>query len=524
MICKRENFFRSWLVLLILFSLGGCASLPDNTERQPSYACKDTDNTHLGQLRRDEILKHPGKSGFFLLGNGLDAFVARAVLARAAERSIDAQYYLVNDDLTARLFVGQLVEAADRGVRVRLLVDDMDLGGRTIGAAVLDSHPNIEVRLFNPFSRKSNRLVQLVTRFGSVTRRMHNKSFTVDNTVAILGGRNIGDEYFNADTEVNFTDIDVVLIGPAVQEVSASFDSYWNSELAYPATTLLGRQPSSAEYEMKRGALERFLAEQSSSPYMISLENSDLAKLIESNDVRYEWGEAHVVHDEPEKLLLERSERSFHLAPQLGPYFSETAYELYILSPYFVPGKEGTRFLKELSKRGIRVRVITNSLSSTDVPVVHSGYAKYRKDLLRADVELYEMKSDASKGGRESGPVFAESSEASLHSKAFFFDREKIFIGSLNLDPRSVHENTEIGVVLDAPVLSNRILPLIDESLEQKAFRLELIEDEHGSGRIIWHEVNDDGTGKIHRVDPDTSIWERVMVGFAGLFPIESQL
>ena len=507
-----------------LLAVAGCASLPENVERRTSHAYTDTDDTPLGQARRDEIRRHPGESGFLLLGNGLDAFVARSVLANAAERSIDAQYYLLHNDLTGKLFVDGLIKAADRGVRVRLLVDDMDLGGRTLGAAVLDNYPNVEVRLFNPFSRSSGRALQFLTRFGSVTRRMHNKSFTVDNQAAILGGRNIGDEYFDADPEVAFTDMDVLMIGPVVKEVSASFDRYWNSELAYPATTLLGRAPTAEEARQLGDALKAFVAEQTDSAYLRALRDSDLANQLRANAVRYEWGDTHVVQDAPEKVLADRSERSYHLAPQLSPYFNGVNQELYIFSPYFVPGKEGTDFLGDLRKRGVRVRVITNSLASTDVPVVHSGYAKYRKDLLRAGVELHEMKPQPGKAKKRGGSGLTGSSKASLHSKAFIFDRKHIFIGSLNLDPRSVHENTEIGVVLTAPELAGRIGPLLDEAIVRVTFRLELETDQGGRERIVWHEVGGKDGRQTYYVDPHTGFWQRLGVGLMGLLPIESQL
>ena len=515
---------RFLLALAVLLVLAGCASLPENVGRTTSHAYTDTEDTRLGQSRRDEIDRHPGESGFVVLGNGLDAFVARALLASRAERSIDAQYYLLHDDLTGRLFIDQLIKAADRGVRVRLLVDDMDLGGRTLGAAVLDSHPNVEVRLFNPFSRDSGRVIQLVTRFGSVTRRMHNKSFTVDNQAAILGGRNIGDEYFEADPEVAFTDVDVLVIGPVVEEVSASFDNYWNSELAYPATALLGRAPTAEEIRERFEALDAFVAEQTDSAYLEALRDSDLANQLRANEVQFEWGDAHVVQDEPEKILAERSAKSYHLAPQLSPYFRGVKDELYIFSPYFVPGKRGTAFLSDLSRRGVQVRVVTNSLASTDVPVVHSGYAKYRKDLLRAGVELSEMKSQPGKARKRGWSGSGGSTKASLHSKAFIFDRTHIFIGSLNLDPRSIHENTEIGVVLTSPELLGRMGPELDEAVDRVAFRLELETDVQGRERIVWYEASKGKAQQTYYVDPNTGFWQRFSVGFMGLLPVESQL
>jgi len=280
----------SLFAFLALSLCSGCATLPKDFERPVSRAYTDTDDTRLGLAFREEAAANPGQSGFLLLGNGLDAFVARAVLAQAAERSIDVQYYLYHDDLAGRLFTDQLLKAADRGVRVRLLVDDMDLEGRDFGAAALDSHPNVEVRLFNPFSRKTSRATQFVTRLGSVTRRMHNKSFTVDNQATILGGRNIGNEYFEADPDLAFSDLDVLAIGPVVKEVSASFDQYWNSELAYPAPVLRGKSVSPQETEEARKRLDNFIAQQADSDYLQALQDSDLALALRRGQVQFQWG------------------------------------------------------------------------------------------------------------------------------------------------------------------------------------------------------------------------------------------
>jgi putative cardiolipin synthase len=225
-----------------------CATLPENVGRKETFAYPDTVDTRLGrEISREEAAHPPGESGFHLLGNGLDAFVARAVLAHVAERSIDVQYYLYHDDLVGRLLTWQLLQAADRGVRVRLLVDDMDLAGRDLGVAALDSHPDVEVRIFNPFSRRAGRWSQYLTRSGSVTRRMHNKSFTADSQAAILGGRNIGNEYFEADPDLAFADLDVIGVGPVARDVSTAFDLYWNSELAYPVSVLVDEPPTPEE-------------------------------------------------------------------------------------------------------------------------------------------------------------------------------------------------------------------------------------------------------------------------------------
>jgi len=513
----------TFLLLFSLLFITGCATLPQNFERSESHALSDTDNTHWGRFLQREKSAHPGQAGFVLLENGLDAFVARALLAEYAERTIDVQYYLYHNDLTGRLFTHQLLKAADRGVRVRLLVDDMGLAGRDLGSAVLDSHPNIEVRIFNPFSRKTGRLSQLVTRFGSVTRRMHNKSFTVDNQVTILGGRNIGNEYFEADPDIAFADLDVLLVGQVVEDVSASFDAYWNSDLVYPVNVLVGRPPTPPEIQTKTQELEEFIKGQENSPYLLALSNSDLANKIRQKNVRFYWGNAEAIFDQPEKIVDDRSRSDDYLTVQFKPYWKRMENELIILSPYFVPGKEGVESLLKLKESGIDIDILTNSLASTDVGAVHAGYAKYRKDLLRAGVEIYELNKNISKKERKGKKRQEGSSKASLHAKTFILDRNWVFIGSLNLDPRSVYENTEIGVVLDSPEMARYMAQKFDANIVAHAFRLELRSEEDGGEHIIWHGY-ENGKKLIYAVDPYTSMWRRLGVWFLGLLPIESQL
>ncbi len=510
-------------IFMTLFLFSGCATLPQNFDRPASFAYTDTEDTVFGKIRRDERLAHPGQSGFLLLGSGLDAFVARVVLANIAERSIDAQYYLLHNDLIGALFIDQLLKAADRGVRVRLLVDDMDLEGRDLGASVLDSHPNMEVRIFNPFSRKTGRLIQLVTRFGSVTRRMHNKSFTVDNQASILGGRNIGNEYFEADPNLAFNDLDVLAIGPVVKEVSGSFDKYWNSELAYPASVIKGEPPTAEEIKKLRQQLNDVVTQQNDSVYLQALRNSNLANTIRSNQVLFHWGNAEVIYDQPEKILHDFKRKEYHLAPKLRPYFDGTQKELIIFSPYFVPGKEGVAFLKQLRERGVRVRILTNSLASTDVAIVHAGYAKYRKDLLRAGIELYEMNKKLTKEQRKEKKGLHGSSKASLHAKSFVFDRKQVFIGSLNLDPRAILHNTEIGVIFASPEIANEMGNWFDQNIAQIAFKLELHKDERGAEEIRWYGL-ENGKPRFFEVEPYTGFWRRFGVSFMSLMPIESQL
>jgi putative cardiolipin synthase len=500
-----------------------CATLPENVGRRETFAYPDTVDTRLGRAISREEAAHPGESGFHLLGNGLDAFVARAVLAHLAERTIDVQYYLYHDDLVGRLLTWQLLQAADRGVRVRLLVDDMDLADRDLSAAALDSHPNVEVRIFNPFSRKTGRTSQFVTRMGSVTRRMHNKSFTVDSQAAILGGRNIGNEYFEADPDLAFADLDVVGVGPVARDVSTAFDRYWNSELAYPVSILVDEPPTPEEIGRKRRQLNDFVAAQADSAYLQALRNSDIADKIRKGQVRYSWGNAVVVYDRPEKLLHDTGKKEYQLAPQLKPYVDGVQKELILFSPYFVPGDAGTALLTGLVARGVRVRILTNSLASNDVSVVHAGYSKYRKPLLRGGVELYEMNKKLTRKQREEKKGAGGSSKASLHAKSFVFDRRQVFIGSLNLDPRALIHNTEIGVVLTSPEIAMGMGDWFDENIGKVAFRVELKRDETGSETLLWHGFVD-GEPQTFDAEPYTGFWKRLGIGFLGILPIESQL
>jgi putative cardiolipin synthase len=512
------------LTVLLLAIFAGCAALPPNDERSQSIAFTDTRQTTLGRAFTDDIAARPGQSGFFLLGNGLDAFVARAIMAQLAQRSVDTQYYMIHNDVVGSLFIDQLFKAAERGVRVRLLVDDIDQAGRDFGAAVLDSHPNIEVRIFNPFARNTGRTLQYVTGFNKQTRRAHNKSFTVDNQATILGGRNIGDEYFEADPELAFVDLDVLGVGPVAGQVSASFDQYWNSPLSYPVSVLVEKPPLPGEIKQRKQVFDEFISQQADSEYLQHLRESDLTKLLKHGRLVYHWGNGEVVADDPEKLTHDFKETQYHLSTALKPYFAGVKKELIIFSPYFVPGKSGVAFLKQLRDKGVRVRILTNSLSSTDVSLVHAGYARYRKALLRMGVELYELNKNLSGEERdEAAKGGLGRSKSSLHAKSFIMDRETVFIGSLNLDARSVIQNTEIGVIFDSPDIAVRLSDSFDQNIDKAAFRLELKTGVDGSEQILWHGLVD-GKPQTLDVDPYTGFWKRVGIGFMQLLPIESQI
>ena len=521
----EANFLLRSVLVLGLLVLGGCASLPDNSNRTESLHYTDTDDTPLGKLVEERLPAHAeGQSGYLLLPDGLDAFVARAVLTQRAERSIDTQYYMWHSDEVGNLLANQLFMAADRGVRVRLLLDDIDEGGRDLNIAVFDHHPNIEVRLFNPFGRNTGRTMQYVTGFGKQTRRAHNKSYTVDNQATILGGRNIGDEYFSADPNLAFADLDVLAIGPVAREVSRSFDEYWNSPLSFPIATLVDTLPTEADLQQGQQRMADFTAAEKDSAYLQRLADSDLSNSIRNKSVEFVWGDGKVYADPPEKLTQSTGDSDYQMWTDVKPYMANAQQELIILSPYFVPGKSGVAFLKQLRERGVRVRILTNSLASTDVGIVHAGYSRYRKALLRAGVELYELNEVTSKEERRAwskGEIGR--GKSSLHAKSFVIDREIVFIGSLNLDARSVVQNTEIGVVLESAEIGGRVAYNFDQRIDEVGFRLALEEDEQGGEQLRWHGLVD-GEPVTFTADPYTSFWRRFGIGFMRVLPIESQI
>ncbi|MEH6581770.1 MAG: phospholipase D family protein [Halioglobus sp.] len=516
------------LLLLLILGLGACASIPPNEGLIASTALTDTNTTPLGLGVANGLANHEGKTGVILLSTGLDAFSARAILAKKAERSLDVQYYLFHRDLSGRLLLHELLQAADRGVRVRLLVDDMDMADTDLGVAIIDAHPNIEMRLFNPFARNRSRLTQYVSRFGSVTRRMHNKSFTADNQMTIIGGRNVGDEYFEADPAIAFADMDALFGGPAVQEVSKSFDLYWNNALSYSVSTLGEPVPSPSEITTARENLNQWVASQESSAYIKALKSSDLVRKIEAKSLQLHVADVEIFYDQPEKITASRDKKELHMSQYLAPYFQNAKNEVMIISPYFVPGKGGTQTLCDMQKRGVDVNILTNSLASTDVSVVHAGYLRYRKKLLKCGVNLFEANSNLvmrdpvaevyqEEGGKRKKKLGL--SRSSLHAKMFVFDRQYTFIGSLNLDPRSITENTEIGSIIDSTEIGGRLAEDMMTYIPQIAFTLSLDKN----GKVRWDGF-EDGKAVSFSKEPHTSFFKRLGTQIMRIMPIESQI
>ncbi len=512
--------------------LTACSSLPPLDGRSVSTALQDTADTALGQAIQPRVQAHPAKSGIHLLDDSNDAFAARMLLAHRAERSLDVQYYIWHDDLTGTLLFEALHQAAERGVRVRLLLDDNNTSGLDGLLAALDSHPNIEVRLFNPFAVRSPRAIGYLTDFFRLNRRMHNKSFTADNQVTIVGGRNIGDEYFGAGTGTLFADLDVMAIGPVVAAVSNDFDRYWVSGSTYPAQRLLpAAEPDGlAELTRRAAAVER---NTEAAAYVEAVRTSPFVERLLRHELDLLWAPTRMISDDPAKGLGNAPPEQL-LTAQLEPAIGPIERSLQIVSPYFVPARSGTDDLLRLASSGVQISVLTNSLEATDVAAVHAGYAKRRKTLLEAGVTLFELRRaslgpqarprTSSKLGIGSGSgggssKFSGSSATSLHAKTFAADQQRVFIGSFNFDPRSAKLNTEMGFVIDNADIAQQIAQAFEDGLKATAYRVRLTKE----GELEWVEQQGEEI-VVHQTEPGTTFGQRLLIRVLSVLPIEWML
>ncbi|MBA4094770.1 MAG: hypothetical protein C0489_11885, partial [Candidatus Accumulibacter sp.] len=405
----------------------GCSALPPPGQRTASVALDGTHTTRLGQAIAPLAAVHPGRSGVHPLIDGRDAFAARILLARSAERSLDVQYYIWRGDLTGTLMLDTLRSAAARGVRVRLLLDDNNTGGLDPILAAFDREPNVEVRLFNPFALRRWRGFGYLTDFSRLNRRMHNKSFTADSQATIVGGRNIGDEYFGVAGEMLFVDLDVLAVGPVVRDVSQDFDRYWNSASAYPVAALVDgtdAEPPAALAQRAAALREQPGAQR----YLEAIRTSPFAEQLVQRRLPLEWSVTRLVSDDPAKVLGQADPEE-RMAVGLRKLLGEPKRQLDLVSPYFVPSKEAAQTLGDIARGGVRVRVLTNSLEATDVAAVHAGYAKWRRELIAAGVSLFELRRRWGPELPQAGKGRFGSSASSLHAKTFGVDGRAVYIG-----------------------------------------------------------------------------------------------
>jgi putative cardiolipin synthase len=495
--------------------LSACAQLPELPQLPVEPAVPVASGTVLDEVVGSAEARHPGQSGFRLVSAGTEAFALRAHTAKIAGRSLDVQTYIWHPDLTGRHLGYLLLSAADRGVRVRLLVDDMDARGMNFGFAALDAHPNIEVRMFNPLpSRKGTFAMvgDLLADSKRLNHRMHNKTWIADNRIAVVGGRNLGDEYFGAGEEVNFVDLDFAMVGPVVRDASASFDKYWNSRAAYPISLLSPEGVTEEALGRLRENLDVSEGEIRGSPFAELLLRDDSVLRLVSGDWTMAWSDNYsFISDDPLKALREPAEKSDVLG-SLVPVLGDAEQALTIISPYFVPGKQGTHALVEEARSGTKVLILTNSLAANDVAAVHGGYSQYRKDLLKGGVSLWELKPLPGSGNHGS---FFGSSGASLHTKALAVDTRALFVGSYNLDPRSTSLNCEQGVLVYDESLTREFIRIFEQqSSGDRAWKVTLQQ-----GDLIWS----DGSETFDS-EPQASAGRRFQAWLARVFPIESQL
>ncbi|VVM51968.1 Cardiolipin synthase C [Pseudomonas fluorescens] len=502
-----------FLLLALLFT--GCTTV--NVPHEPSQALP-ANGSAFGRSIQAQAAPYQGRSGFRLLSESAEAFSARAELIRNAQSSLDLQYYIVHDGISTRILVSELLNAADRGVRVRILLDDTTSDDLDRIIATLAAHPRIQVRVFNPLhlgrstvvTRTMGRLFDLSQQH----RRMHNKLWVVDNCVAIVGGRNLGDEYFDAQPDKNFRDIDMLSVGPVAEHLGHSFDQYWNSALSKPIEQFLSIRPSLTDLKNSRTRLDESLEEtrkQNHALYQQLMTYTTHPRLhVWRQELIWAWSKA--LWDAPSKVLA-KGEPAPHLllATQLAPELNGVSKELIMVSAYMVPGQPGVVYLTERADAGVSISLLTNSLEATDVPAAHGAYAPYRQTLLEHGVQLFELRRQSGDNGdsddRGGGPRLfhsgsSNSSDSSLHTKAMIFDQQKAFLGSFNFDSRSLLWNTEVGVLVDNPQLAGRVRELALEGMAPALSYHTVLEE----NQMVWVTEDD---GKQHTLTKEPGSWWR---------------
>ena len=533
---SRHGGVQHWLAL-VFFSvwMTGCASLPSQVDRPVSTALANPVETRLGQLVQARAARAGTRndSGFALVGNAELAFTSRMTLIKAAQKTLDIQYYAIfADDTTERMFEA-LREAAGRGVRIRILLDDFNTSGKNAQVLKLAFEKNFELRLFNPLpGGRASMMLRILSNLKDVARmqrRMHNKIFVADNAVAITGGRNLGETYFGQSEGTNFIDIDVLAAGRIARDMSRSFDQYWNNPLAYPVQSLMTEeeikalkpQPVAADPGAPYSATQP-VADAAGAPPIKAVAADAPNALPDSTDLSlltWTWAPSVLLVDKPSKIASDADDvagTQETAVDGLLQLMSQAKADLLIVSPYFVPGDMMMGQFAELRRRGVRVRVLTNSLASNDAPAAHVGYARYRKALLALGVELYEMHADqegtvrkfgsgiGSTGGSKSG------SRASLHAKVFVMDGRLLVVGSMNLDLRSKLQNSEVAVIIRNRALSQEATQMIEPAIANGAYHVELVE-----GDLMWRAPHGSGL-KDSTIEPDASLTLKLLLKLFG--------
>lgn len=510
----------------IALTVTGCSTLPKH-KLEPviqTVAQIDTTQTSLAQVIRPLQEQHPDLTGYHVLYEPLEALAARLRLIDKAEKTLDLQYYIWDNDKVGALALHALIRAADRGVKVRLLIDDNN-AKRTEGIFLaLAQHPNIEIKLFNPYRFRKYRALDMVLDLKRINRRMHNKSFIADHQVALIGGRNMTNQYYNVSDNYQFSDVDVMLFGTAVNDISKSFDDYWNHEYAYDVREIVNPKSHRLSYESLKQQLDEHYKRITVQNYVDLTSRSQAIDSLMNRDISLEWVKAEVVKDSPDKIKS-KAKKEEHLNFQLINHLEQPEKNIDLISAYFVPEKKGAKILSELAQEGVKVRVLTNSFKANDVAVVHAFYGKYRQELLENGVQLYEFlpaldKNDLDKHtedlAKKAKVNLKGLSRSSLHAKLMALDEKQVFIGSFNFDPRSAYLNTEIGVLLNSPPLAQAVHATMDQNLKTYAYRLVL----DANKKITWQRETPRGP-LIYTKEPKMKWWQKVGVKIISWLPIE---
>ncbi|MGY4676677.1 phospholipase D family protein [Pasteurella sp. P03HT] len=498
------------LISILILSALTYRALPNKPHQETqTYRAVDPESP-LAQHLLPLITQQTERTGIYPLSDGRDAFLARLALVESAQHSLDLQYYIWHHDVSGRLLLQRVYHAAQRGVQVRLLLDDNNTKGLDDLLAAINAHPNISVRLFNPFMQRHYRIFGYLNDFFRLNRRMHNKSLTADSLISIVGGRNIGDEYFDVGNGILFADLDVSVIGHVVEQIENDFDRYWNSESVYPFELIV--QKNQMDFDSTPSD------DETTQTYLTQLAQLPFAKALKTGDLTFTWAKAQFISDDPAKALGKPNQENSVLA-HIAPLMQATEHNLIIISPYFVPTKIGVAFLKRIAQKGTQISILTNSLEATDVSIVHSGYAKYRKALLENQIRLYELKPDATVHMETPHALLKGGSGASLHAKTFSVDDRYLFVGSFNMDPRSAMLNTEMGLLIDSPTLAQMLVNGLYTHHQNYTFSVSL----NPQGQIYW-ATQENGKPVLYQTEPHSSFFKRVTVRLLSLLPVEHLL
>lgn len=512
---KNTRYF-SLLLCASMSSLTAC-SLPQNEAKKQSAS--DYHTEHWIQRQNVDTQLQQGLTAYLALDDAFMSIASRIHLIREAKYTLDLQYYIWEDDSLGSMMLVELLKAADRGVKVRLMIDDQN--GTKLDPLLekLVAHPNFEIKLYNPYKYRNFRVIDYAFRLKQINHRMHNKLIIADGAIAVTGGRNISREYFDAGQDFQFTDMDILFFGNAVKSANQIFINFWNSDLSYSVQQLIGVGSTDELDQIRKGYVMNDLEREQFTNRLDFAQKQIMTQLRER---KIEWVKAQFLADYPEKTLGNIAHEKL-LYSQLKHAMGIPKEHLELVSAYFVPTKDGTAFLTDLSHQNIKVRVLTNSFLANDVALVHAFYQKYRKELLKNGIQLYEFKPDIQRKQRTwyevlTGNVIPAQGKSSSRLHAKFFDVDgKVFIGSFNFDPRSVNLNTEVGLVVESDHLQNQVTHAMDRYLPQIAYELKL----NPQGEIIWLEHHENGQVTEYNVDPHTTKFQRFTFKSLSYLPIE---